>query len=135
MTSRVPMLRSLALLVVLATPALAVGDEITMKNGQKVDGHVQALKDGHLEVGVFTGQYLAGFPAMATNKLKFSNVRSIKFDGRDDFFAIVKKNEEVLDARVYELSKGKFQVDGHEPIAASAVKALVPSKPNDEGNK
>ena len=129
------MLRSLALLVVLATPALAVGDEITMKNGQKVDGHVQALKDGHLEVGVFTGQYLAGFPAMATNKLKFSNVRSIKFDGRDDFFAIVKRNEEVLDARVYELSKGKFQIDGHEPIAASAVKALVPSKPNDEGNK
>lgn len=129
------MLRSLALLVVLATRALAVGDEITMKNGQKVDGHVQALKDGHLEVGVFTGQYLAGFPAMATNKLRFSNVRSIKFDGRDDFFAIVKKNEEVLDARVYELSKGKFQIDGHEPIAASAVKALVPSKPNDEGNK
>jgi hypothetical protein len=129
------MLRSLALLVVLATPALAIGDEITMKNGQKVDGHVQALKDGHLEVGVYTGQYFAGFPAMATNKLKFSNVRSIKFDGRDDFFAIVKKNEEVLDARVYELSKGKFQVDGHEPIAASAVKALVPSKPNDEGNK
>ena len=135
MTSRVPMLRSLALLVVLATPALAIGDEITMKNGQKVDGHVQAMKDGHLEVGVYTGQYFAGFPAMATNKLKFSNVRSIKFDGRDDFFAIVKKNEEVLDARVYELSKGKFQVDGHEPIAASAVKALVPSKPNDEGNK
>lgn len=129
------MLRFLALLVVLATPAFAIGDEITMKNGQKVDGHVQALKDGHLEVGVFTGQYLAGFPAMATNKLKFSNVRSIKFDGRDDFFAIVKKNEEVLDARVYELSKGKFQIDGHEPIAASAVKALVPSKPNDEGNK
>ena len=129
------MLRSLALLVVLATPAIAIGDEITMKNGQKVDGHVQALKDGHLEVGVYTGQYFAGFPAMATNKLKFSNVRSIKFDGRDDFFAIVKKNEEVLDARVYELSKGKFQVDGHEPIAASAVKALVPSKPNDEGNK
>jgi len=129
------MLRTLAILVVLATPALAIGDEITMKNGQKVDGHVQALKDGHLEVGVFTGQYLAGFPAMATNKLKFSNVRSIKFDGRDDFFAIVKKNEEVLDARVYELSKGKFQVDGHEPIAASAVKALVPSKPNEEGNK
>ena len=129
------MLRSLALLVVLATPALAIGDEITMKNGQKVDGHVQALKDGHLEVGVYTGQYFAGFPAMATNKLKFSNVRSIKFDGRDDFFAIVKKNEEVLDARVYEMSKGKFQVDGHEPIAASAVKALVPSKPNDEGNK
>jgi hypothetical protein len=135
MTSRVPMLRSLALLVVLATPAIAIGDEITMKNGQKVDGHVQAMKDGHLEVGVYTGQYFAGFPAMATNKLKFSNVRSIKFDGRDDFFAIVKKNEEVLDARVYELSKGKFQVDGHEPIAASAVKALVPSKPNDEGNK
>ena len=129
------MLRSLALLVVLATPAIAIGDEITMKNGQKVDGHVQAMKDGHLEVGVYTGQYFAGFPAMATNKLKFSNVRSIKFDGRDDFFAIVKKNEEVLDARVYELSKGKFQVDGHEPIAASAVKALVPSKPNDEGNK
>ena len=129
------MLRSLALLVVLATPAIAIGDEITMKNGQKVDGHVQAMKDGHLEVGVYTGQYFAGFPAMATNKLKFSNVRSIKFDGRDDFFAIVKKNEQVLDARVYELSKGKFQVDGHEPIAASAVKALVPSKPNDEGNK
>lgn len=129
------MLRSLALLVVLATPALAIGDEITMKNGQKVDGHVQALKDGHLEVGVFTGQYFAGFPAMATNKLKFSNVRSIKFDGRDDFFAIVKKNEEVLDARVYELSKGKLQVDGHDPISASSIKALVPSKPNDEGNK
>ncbi|MCX7429661.1 MAG: hypothetical protein NTY17_01410 [Planctomycetia bacterium] len=129
------MLRSLALLVVLATPAIAIGDEITMKNGQKVDGHVQALKDGHLEVGVFTGQYFGGFPAMATNKLKFSNVRSIKFDGRDDFFAIVKNNEEVLDARVYELSKGKFQVDGHDPISASSIKALVPSKPNDEGNK
>jgi hypothetical protein len=88
--------------------ALVAADEVTMKNGQKVDGHVQALKDGHLEVGVFTGQHFAGFPAMATNKLKFSNVRSIKFDGRDDFFAIVKKNEEVLDARVYELSKGKL---------------------------
>ena len=113
---------------------LAAADEVTMKNGQKVDGHVQAMKVGQLEIGVYTCQYFGGFPAMATNKLKFSNVRSIKFDGRDDFFAIVKKNEEVIDARVYELSKGKFQLDGHEPIAASAVKALVPSKPNAEPN-
>ena len=128
-------MRYVSLLCCCLAGSLAAADEVTMKNGQKVDGHVQAMKDGHLEVGVYTGQHFAGFPAMATNKLKFSNVRSIKFDGRDDFFAIVKKNEEVLDARVYEMSKGKFQVDGHEPIAASAVKALVPSKPNDEGNK
>ena len=128
-------MRYVAMLCICLAGGLVVADEVTMKNGQKVDGHVQALKDGHLEVGVYTGQHFAGFPAMATNKLKFSNVRSIKFDGRDDFFAIVKKNEEVLDARVYELSKGKLQVDGHDPISASSIKALVPSKPNDEGNK
>ena len=132
MTSRVPMLRSLALLVVLATPAIAIGDEITMKNGQKVDGNIQAMKDGHLEVGVYTGQYFAGFPAMATNKLKFSNVRSIKFDGRDDYFSIVRKNDDLTFGYIRDLSKGKFTVDGQDPIAASSVKAIVPSRPDHE---
>jgi hypothetical protein len=112
--------------------SLVAADEVTMKNGQKVDGHVQALKDGHLEVGVFTGQYLAGFPAMATNKLRFSNVRSIKFDGRDDYFSIVRKNDDLTFGYIRDLSKGKFTVEGQDPIAASSVKAIVPSRPDQE---
>jgi hypothetical protein len=125
----------LVLLVLFLLPCVCIAaDEVVLKNGQKLEGAVQAMKDGHLEVAVFSG-YLGGFPASTVNKVRFANVRSIKFDGRDDFFAIVKKNEDVIDARIYELAKGKFQVAGHDPIAASAVKALVPTKPNEEGNK
>jgi len=128
-------MRYTALICCLLAAGIAAADEVTMKNGQKVDGHVQGLKDGHLEIGVYTGQVFGGFPAMATNKLKFSNVRSIKFDGRDDYFSIVKKNEDLTFGYVRDLSKGKFTVDGQEPIAASSVKALVPSKPDEKESK
>jgi hypothetical protein len=128
-------MRYAALICCLLATGIATADEVTMKNGQKVDGHVQGLKDGHLEIGVYTGQVFGGFPAMATNKLKFSNVRSIKFDGRDDYFSIVKKNEDLTFGYVRDLSKGKFTVDGQEPIAASSVKALVPSKPDEKESK
>ena len=106
-----------------------------MKNGQKIDGHIQGLKDGVLEIGVYTGQVFGGFPAMATNKLKFSNVRSIKFDGRDDYFSIVRKNDDLAFGYIRELSRGKFTVDGQDSIAVSSVKALVPSKPDAEEKK
>ena len=125
-------MRYVAMLCICLAGGLVVADEVTMKNGQKVDGHVQALKDGHLEVGVYTGQHFAGFPAMATNKLKFSNVRSIKFDGRDDYFSIVRKNDDLTFGYIRDLSKGKFTVDGQDPIAASSVKAIVPSRPDHE---
>ena len=125
-------MRYVAMLGICLAGGLVAADEVTMKNGQKVDGHVQALKDGHLEVGVYTGQYFAGFPAMATNKLKFSNVRSIKFDGRDDYFSIVRKNDDLTFGYIRDLSKGKFTVDGQDPIAASSVKAIVPSRPDHE---
>jgi len=128
-------MRYTALICCLLAAGIAAADEVTMKNGQKVDGHVQGLKDGHLEIGVYTGQVFGGFPAMATNKLKFSNVRSIKFDGRDDYFSIVKKNEDLTFGYVRDLSKGKFTVEGQEPIAASSVKALVPSKPDEKESK
>ena len=128
-------MRYTALICCLLATGIAAADEVTMKNGQKVDGHVQGLKDGHLEIGVYTGQVFGGFPAMATNKLKFSNVRSIKFDGRDDYFSIVKKNEDLTFGYVRDLSKGKFTVEGQEPIAASSVKALVPSKPDEKESK
>jgi hypothetical protein len=128
-------MRYTVLICCLLAAGIAAADEVTMKNGQKVDGHVQGLKDGHLEIGVYTGQVFGGFPAMATNKLKFSNVRSIKFDGRDDYFSIVKKNEDLTFGYVRDLSKGKFTVDGQEPIAASSVKALVPSKPDEKESK
>jgi hypothetical protein len=125
-------MRYVALLCCCLAGGLAAADEVTMKNGQKVDGHVQALKDGHLEVGVYTGQHFGGFPAMATNKLKFSNIRSITFDGRDDYFSIVRKNDDLTFGYIRDLSKGKFTVDGQDPIAASSVKAIVPSRPDHE---
>ena len=128
-------MRDTVLICCVLAAGIAAADEVTMKNGQKVDGHVQGLKDGHLEIGVYTGQVFGGFPAMATNKLKFSNVRSIKFDGRDDYFSIVKKNEDLTFGYVRDLSKGKFTVEGQEPIAASSVKALVPSKPDEKESK
>ena len=128
-------MRDTVLICCVLAAGIAAADEVTMKNGQKVDGHVQGLKDGHLEIGVYTGQVFGGFPAMATNKLKFSNVRSIKFDGRDDYFSIVRKNEDLTFGYIRDLSKGKFTVDGQEPIAASSVKALVPSKPDEQDKK
>ena len=133
--NREALMRYVALLCICLATSLAAADEVTMKNGQKIDGHIQGLKDGHLEIGVYTGQVFGGFPAMATNKLKFSNVRSIKFDGRDDYFSIVRKNDELTFGYVRDLSKGKFTVDGQDPIAASSVKALVPSKPDEQDNK
>lgn len=128
-------MRHVAMLCICLAGGLAAADEVTMKNGQKIDGHIQGLKDGALEIGVYTGQVFGGFPAMATNKLKFSNVRSIKFDGRDDYFSIVRKNEDLTFGYIRELSRGKFTVDGQDPIAVSSVKALVPSKPDAEEKK
>ena len=105
-----------------------------MKNGQKISGNVQGLKEGQLDVDVFAG-YLGGHPSYQTKKVRFSNVRSIKFDGRDDFFSIVQKDDDLTFATIRELSKGKFLLEGKEPIPASSVKALVPSKPDtQEGN-
>ena len=128
-------MRYVALVCCVLAGSLAVADEVTMKNGQKIDGHIQGLKDGVLEIGVYTGQVFGGFPAMATNKLKFSNVRSIKFDGRDDYFSIVRKNDDLAFGYIRELSRGKFTVDGQDSIAVSSVKALVPSKPDAEEKK
>jgi hypothetical protein len=109
-------------------------DEIAMKNGQKISGNVQGLKEGQLDVGVFAG-YLGGFPSYQSKKLRFSNIRSIKFDGRDDFFSIVKKDDDLTFATVRELSKGKLMLEGKEPIPTSSVKALVPSKPDGQEEK
>jgi hypothetical protein len=113
--------------VLLATGTHA--DEIAMKNGQKISGNVQGLKEGQLDVGVFAG-YLGGFPSYQSKKLRFSNIRSIKFDGRDDFFSIVQKDDDLTFATIRELSKGKLTLEGKDPIPASSVKALVPSKPD-----
>ena len=41
-------MRYVAMLCICLAGGLVVADEVTMKNGQKVDGHVQALKDGYL---------------------------------------------------------------------------------------
>jgi hypothetical protein len=125
-------------LVLAAMAALAItglrADEIVLKNGQKVGGNIQGLKDGLLDVHVFA-TYVAGHPAYKSEKLRFSNVRSIKFDGRDDYFSIVRKNDDLAFGYIRDLSKGKFAVDGQEPIAASSVKALVPSKPDEQDKK
>jgi hypothetical protein len=127
-------MRSTALICCVLASGLVVADEITLKNGQKLDGNVQGLKDGQLDVGVFSG-YLGGFPASKLQKIRFSNVRSIRFDGRDDYFSIVRKKDELTFGYVRDLSRGKFTVDGQDPIAASSVKTLVPSKPNEKDNK
>ena len=118
----------------LLAAGLAAADEVTMKNGQKVDGNVQGLKDGLLDVHVFA-TYVAGHPAYKSEKVRLSNVRSIKFDGRDDYFSIVRKNDDLAFGYIRDLSKGKFTVDGQDPIPLSAVKALVPSKPDAQENK
>ena len=127
-------MRYTALICCLLSAGLATADEITLKNGQKVDGNVQGLKDGLLDVHIFA-TYVAGHPAYKSEKVRFSNVRSIKFDGRDDYFSIVRKNDDLSFGYIRDLSRGKFTVDGSDPIAASSVKALVPSKPNAEEEK
>lgn len=127
-------MRTLVAAAVVLAAAGIQADEITMKNGQKVSGSIEELKDGQLSFGVFAG-YLGGYPATQTQKVRFSNVRSIAFDGRDDYFSIVRKNNELTFGYIRELSRGKFTVDGSDPITASSVKALVRSKPNAEENK
>lgn len=119
-----------ALIAAVATwlPA-AHADNITLKNGQKLEGSITGLKDGHIEMQVFS-MYVGGYPATTASKVRVSNIRSIAFDGRDDFFAIVKKNDDVVDAQLRELANGKLKADGHDPISMSAVKALTPTKPN-----
>ena len=124
-------MRYVALLCVCLSGSLTVADEITLRNGQKVGGNIQGLKDGLLDVHVFA-TYVAGHPAYKSEKVRFSNVRSIKFDGRDDYFSIVRKNDDLTFGHIRDLSKGKFTVDGQDPIAVSSVKALVPNKPDEQ---
>jgi hypothetical protein len=112
----------------LAMPVL-LADDIVLKNGEKFDGKIQGLKDGQLQVLVFA-DYVAGIPAYKRMQVRFSTIRSIAFDGRDDFYSIVKKNDELVFAHVREFSKGKFVLDKHDPVPLAAVKALVPSKPD-----
>jgi hypothetical protein len=122
-------------LFITAVAALAMtglhADEIALKNGQKISGNVQGLKEGQLDVGVFAG-YLGGFPSYQSKKLRFSNIRSIKFDGRDDFFSIVKKDDDLVFAEALDLAKGKLTVKGHDPIPASSIKAIVQSRPDEQ---
>ena len=128
------MLRSLALICCVLAGSLAAADEITMKNGQKVEGKVRGLQDGQLEIAVSSG-YLGGFPSFTAQKLRFSNVRGIKFDGQDDYFSIVRKNDDLAFGYIRELSRGKFTVDGQDPIPSASVKALVPSTPDEQDKK
>jgi hypothetical protein len=127
-------MRYAVLLCWLLTNGLVMADEITLKNGRKLQGNIQGLKDGQLDVSVFS-MYVAGHPAYTSEKVRLSNVRSITFDGRDDYFSIVRKNDDLSFGYIRDLSRGKFTVDGSDPIAASSVKALVPSKPNAEEEK
>jgi hypothetical protein len=127
-------MRYAVLLCWLLTNGLVMADEITLKNGRKLQGNIQGLKDGQLDVSVFS-MYVAGHPAYTSEKVRLSNVRSITFDGRDDYFSIVRKNDDLSFGYIRDLSRGKFTVDGSDPIAASTVKALVPSKPNAEEEK
>jgi hypothetical protein len=127
-------MRYAVLLCWLLTNGLVMADEITLKNGRKLQGNIQGLKDGQLDVSVFS-MYVAGHPAYTSEKVRLSNVRSIAFDGRDDYFSIVRKNDDLSFGYIRDLSRGKFTVDGSDPIAASSVKALVPSKPNAEEEK
>ena len=108
---------------------LVQADQVVMQNGQKMEGNVTGMKDGKLEVQVPSG-YLAGLAATSAQRIRFAKAQRIVFDGRDDFFAIVKKSDEVIDAQVVELSKSKLKVEGHAPISTSAIKALVPTRPN-----
>lgn len=114
-------------------PAQAA-DDIVLKNGERFDGQIQGLKDGQLEVLVFA-DYVAGIPAYKRLQVRFSTVRSIAFDGRSDFYSIVKKNDDLVFAHVRQFSKGKFVLDKHDPVPLAAVKALVPSKPDQKEAK
>jgi hypothetical protein len=132
--NREKLMRCLAILCACLAGGLAAADEITLKNGKTFDGNVQGLKDGLLDVHVFA-TYVAGHPAYKSEKVRFSNVRSITFDGRNDYFSIVKKNDDLTFGYIRELSRGRFTVDGSDPIAAASVKALVPSKPDAQDKK
>ena len=55
-------MRYAVLLCWLLTNGLVMADEITLKNGRKLQGNIQGLKDGQLDVSVFS-MYVAGHPA------------------------------------------------------------------------
>ena len=117
----------------LAMPVLAA-DDIVLKNGERFDGQIQGLKDGQLEVLVFA-DYVAGIPAYKRLQVRLSTVRSIAFDGRNDFYSIVGKKDQLDFAHVREYSRGRFIADGHAPFPSASVKALVPSKPDTDSQQ
>jgi hypothetical protein len=104
----------------------AAADTVTLKNGEKIEGHVQKYDKGTLVVQVPAG-YVSGFPTTSGHKVRMSNVRTIAFDGNDDYFSIVLKNGDTADGAFGSFSKGEFEIPGSKPVKFSSIKAFSQS--------
>ncbi len=101
----------------------SAADTVSLKNGEKIEGQVQKYDKGTLVVQVHSG-YVSGFPTTSGQKVRMSNVRTIAFDGNDDYFSIVLKNGDTADGAFGSFSKGEFEIPGSKPIKFSAIKAF-----------
>lgn len=99
----------------------AAADTLTLKNGSDVNGQVSKYSKGQIEVFVPSG-YVAGVPSSSGKEFRMSNVRTIQFDGRDDYYSFVLKNGEVVEGEATSFSKGEFVVTGSKPIKFAAIK-------------
>jgi hypothetical protein len=104
----------------------AAADTVSLKNGEKIEGQVQKYDKGTLVVQVHSG-YVSGFPTTSGQKVRMSNVRTIAFDGNDDYFSIVLKNGDAADGAFGSFSKGEFEIPGSKPIKFSSIKSFSQS--------
>ena len=81
-------------------PTLA--DKVTLNNGQSFDGKVAGLDKGKLKVQV-SGGYVAGFATSQEQEVRVSNIRTIAFDGDDDYYSVVLKTGETVEGNASEL--------------------------------
>lgn len=119
-----------ALSLALVCSAQTLADVVTLTNGQSVDGGIEGLSDSRLLVRV-NGQLIA-FPASPKQGIVVSKVRSISFDGIDDYFVVTLKSGESLEGIAGGFSKGGLIIGTNDPIRLTAIKELTRSKPPGE---
>jgi hypothetical protein len=97
-----------------------------LTTGQSVNGEVEGITQGKLKIQVSAG-YVAGLAATQSQELRVSNIRTIAFDGRDDYYKVILKNGEIVEGTASALLKGRLHISGSEPIRISTVKELIPT--------
>jgi len=120
----------LAILWFAGTTGASGEDSITMKNNTQLRGDVSKCLKGQLTLRG-PGPYLGGRPTSADTNVPVSNVRSIVFDGKDDYFSVILKDGEVSDVQLTGFSRGEFAVASGTSIRLTAIKEFHQTeKPN-----